>query len=81
MSDATDVIKAKHISGIHTYGEWEMKRGMFRAVIEDQVNGSTIFSTFLISEKTLLTALKASGVKFVTEQKRKYTHLKIKGAE
>ena len=75
----SDVIGAKHISGIHTYGEWEMKRGIFRVLVEEQVNNKPVFETFLISEKTLLQAVKASGVKFEAKMKRKYKHLNIRG--
>ena len=77
-----DVIKAKNISGIHTYGEWEMKRGVFRisfTVGKDKYG--EVSETFMIKEDVLIEALKLSGIKFEAELKRKYKHLKIAGRE
>ena len=73
-----EVVKAKNIDGIHTYGDWEMRRGMFRISFKD---GQGQYETFMIKEDVLVEALKLSGIKFEAELKRKYKHLKIAGRE
>jgi len=66
-------INAKYIMDLRVRGEWELKRGILRALVGTGGHQEE----FLIPIDTVVEVLNKSGVMFVAKKKRVHEHLSI----